>query len=71
MIRSLGDSGLTTTYTLDALGQATGTQDGLGHATHAAYDADHDVTSGADATGNQTTDAYSYVGPGALYCTVK
>ncbi len=68
VIRGLGMSGaLTTTYTLDALGQATQTQDGLGHTTHAAYDADHDVTGSSDANGNQTTDAYSYVGPGSTY----
>jgi len=65
VIRGLGDSGvLTTTYTLDARGQATQTQDGQGHATHAAYDANHDVTS-SDANGNTTTDACSYGGPGS------
>jgi len=65
MIRGLGDSGaLTTTYTLDALGQAIQTQDGQGHTAHAAYDADHDVTSSSDANGNQTAHTYQYVGPG-------
>jgi len=64
VIRGLGDSGtLTTTTTLDALGQATQTQDGLGHTAHAAYDADHDVTSSSDANGNTTTDKYQYIGP--------
>jgi len=54
---------LTHTYTLDAQGQATLTQDGLGDTTKTTYDADHDVTSRTDANGNTTTDAYQYVGP--------
>jgi len=67
VIRGLGDSGaLTTTDTLDALDQATQTQDGQGHTIFAAYDADHDVTSSSDANGN-TTYAYSYVGRAAAW----
>ncbi len=64
VIHGLGDSGaLTTTYTLDALGQATQTQDGQGNTAFAAYDADHDVTSSRDANGNTTT---NYSGPRKL-----
>src|SRR5207248_5609256 len=37
--------------------------DGLGNTSSATYDADHDVLSSTDANGNQTTNAYQYVGP--------
>jgi len=54
---------LTTTYTLDAQGEATGITDGLGNTSRSAYDGDHDVTSSTDANGNTTSNAYQYVGP--------
>ncbi len=66
---------LTHTYTLDAQGQATQTQDGLGNTSSTTYDIDHDATSSTDANGNTTTDAYQYVGPtgsiGLLTQTVR
>jgi len=54
---------LTTTYTLDAQGEATGVTDGLGNTSRSTYDRDHDVTSSTDANGNTTSNAYQYVGP--------
>jgi len=54
---------LTTTYTLDALGQPITTTDGLGHSSGATYDADHDVLTSQDANGNTTTEKYQYIGP--------
>ncbi|MDQ2830575.1 MAG: SBBP repeat-containing protein, partial [Chloroflexota bacterium] len=53
---------LTTTYTLDAAGEAITTTDGLGHSSGASYDADHDVTASQDANGNVTTNKYQYIG---------
>jgi len=59
-----GTSGaLTTTYTLDAQGEAVAATDALGHRSSRAYDADHDVTNRTDANGNQTLSFYQYVGP--------
>jgi len=54
---------LTTTYTLDAAGEAITTTDGLGHSSGASYDANHDVTASQDANGNVTTNKYQYIGP--------
>jgi len=54
---------LTTTYTLDAAGEAITVTDGLGHSSGASYDADHDVTASQDANGNVTTNKYQYTGP--------
>jgi len=54
---------LTTTYTLDAQGEAVATTDALGSRSSRTYDADHDVTSRTDANGNQTLSDYQYVGP--------
>ncbi len=51
------------TYTLDAQGEATQTQDGLGDTTSTTYDADHDPVSTTDANGKTTTNLYQYVGP--------
>ncbi len=54
---------VTTTYTLDAAGEATGVTDGLGNTSRSTYDADHDMTTSADANGNTTTNKYQYIGP--------
>jgi len=54
---------LTTTYTLDAQGQATSVTDGLGHTSRGSYDANHDILTSADANGNTTTNKYQYIGP--------
>jgi len=54
---------LTTTYTLDAAGEAITVTDGLGHSSGASYNADHDVTASQDANGNVTTNKYQYIGP--------
>jgi len=54
---------LTHTYTLDAQGQATQTQDGLGNTSSTTYDTDHDPLTTTDANGNTTTYAYQYAGP--------
>src|SRR5579883_248662 len=51
------------TYTLDAQGEATATQDALNHTTRRSYDADHDVLTSVDGDGNTTTSYYQYVGP--------
>jgi len=64
VVQGVGTSGaLTTTYTLDGQGQPITVTDGLGHSSGASYDVDHDVTRSQDANGNQTTNAYQYVGP--------
>jgi YD repeat-containing protein len=64
VVDGAGTSGaLTTTYTLDGVGEATQTTDGLGNTSGATYDADHDVLTSTDANGNQTTNSYQYVGP--------
>jgi len=64
VVAGAGTTGaLTSTYTLDAQGEATTTTDGLGHTSRSAYDANHDVVSGTDANGNTTTNSYQYVGP--------
>jgi len=64
VVRGAGTSAaLTTTYTLDAAGEATRVTDGLGHTTTTSYDADHDVTRSSDANGNTTTNKYQYIGP--------
>jgi len=64
VIAGYGASGaLTTTYTLDGQGEATGVTDGLGHSSRSSYDAAHDVTSSTDANGHTTTYGYQYVGP--------
>ncbi len=54
---------LTHTYTLDAQGEATATQDGRGDTSYRAYDGDHDATTTTDADGNTTMNVYQYVGP--------
>jgi len=54
---------VTTTYTLDGQGQAVAVADGLGHTSRSSYDADHDMTTSADANGNVTTNKYQYIGP--------
>jgi len=54
---------LTTTYTLDAQGEATATRDGLGDASYRAYDGDHNALATTDANGNKTTNVYQYIGP--------
>jgi len=64
VVRGAGTTAaLTATYTLDAQGEPLTIQDGLGHTTRASYDADHDVTTSADANGNVTTNEYQYIGP--------
>jgi len=64
VVAGAGTTGaLTSTYTLDAQGEATAMTDGLGHTTRTSYDADHDVVSGTDANGATTTNSYQYVGP--------
>jgi len=60
----VGTSGaLTTTYTLDAQGEAVATADGLGDTSQTTYDTDHDVLTSTDANHNTTTNLYQYVGP--------
>jgi len=54
---------ITTTYTLDAQGQAVAVADGLGNTSRSSYDANHDVTSSSDANGATTTTKYQYIGP--------
>jgi YD repeat-containing protein len=54
---------LTTTYTLDASGEALAVQDGLGHTSQSTFDTDHDVLTSTDANANVTTNSYQYVGP--------
>jgi len=64
VVRGYGAAGaLTTTYSLDAQGQAITVTDGLGHSSSATYDADHDVTRGTDANGATTGYQYQYIGP--------
>jgi len=53
---------VTTTYELDAQGEATSVRDALGDTTSFAYDSDHDVTSRTDNNRHTTTYAYQYVG---------
>jgi len=64
VVEGFGTSGaLTTTYTLDGQGEPTAVSDGLGDTSYTTYDQDHDVLNSQDANGNQTTNAYAYVGP--------
>jgi YD repeat-containing protein len=63
VVVGLGASGaLTTTYTLDAQGEAVATADGRGDTSQASYDSDHDLLTRQDPNGNGTTNAYQYVG---------
>jgi len=54
---------VTTTYTLDALGQPVRVTDGLGNTSRSSYDVDHDVLTSTDANNNTTTNTYQYIGP--------
>ncbi len=63
-VRGVGTSGaLTTTYTLDALGEPITVTDGLGRSSSATYDSDHDPLNLTDANGHTLTNYYQYVGP--------
>jgi len=63
-VEGAGTSGaVTTTYTLDALGQPITVTDGLDNSSGASYDVDHGVLTRTDADGHVTTNTYQYIGP--------